>query len=146
MPRVASASMRLPRTRAYHEIWYGEERVASSEPEEPFLGKQYLPRKFKIGFVIPPENDVDVFTQDLGFIAIAEDGKLRGFNVTIGGGMGRTDQALETYPRLGDVIGFIPNDRLIVGDRRGHRRSARSWRPQGARPCAVQIYDRRSRP
>ena len=116
----------LPRTRAYHEIWYGEERVASSEPEEPFLGKQYLPRKFKIGFVIPPENDVDVYTQDLGFIAIAEDGKLRGFNVTIGGGMGRTDQAPETYPRLGDVIGFIPNDRLIsatdavIGVQRDH--------------------------
>ena len=67
----------MPNMRAYHEIWYGEERVAASEPEEPFLGKQYLPRKFKIGFVIPPINDIDVYTQDLGFIAIASGGKLR---------------------------------------------------------------------
>lgn len=116
----------LPNMRAYHEIWYGEERVATSEPEEPFLGKQYLPRKFKIGFVIPPINDIDVYTQDLGFIAIVENGRLEGFNVTIGGGMGRTDQAPDTYPRLGDVIGFIPKDRLqaaadaVIGVQRDH--------------------------
>ena len=116
----------LPKTRAYHEIWYGEERVASSEPEEPFLGKQYLPRKFKIGFVIPPNNDIDVYTQDLGFIAIVSGGKLQGYNVTIGGGMGRSDSAPETYPRLGDVIGFIPKDKLlatadaVIGVQRDH--------------------------
>ena len=62
----------IPRMRAYHEIWYGEERIATSEPEEPFYGRTYMPRKFKIGFVIPPINDIDVFTQDLGFIAIVE--------------------------------------------------------------------------
>ncbi len=116
----------LPNMRAYHEIWYGEERVASSEPEEPFLGKQYLPRKFKIGFVIPPINDIDVYTQDLGFIAIAENGRLKGFNVAVGGGMGRTDQAPETYPRLADVIGYIPADKLfaasdaVLGIQRDH--------------------------
>jgi sulfite reductase (NADPH) hemoprotein beta-component len=116
----------LPKTRAYHEIWYGEERVATSESEEPFLGKQYLPRKFKIGFVIPPANDIDVYTQDLGFIAIAEKGELKGYNITIGGGMGRTDQAPETYPRLGDVIGFIPKERMlaaadaVIGVQRDH--------------------------
>lgn len=105
----------IPRMRAYHEIWYGEERVATSEPEEPFYGKTYLPRKFKIGFVIPPTNDIDVYTQDLGFIAIAgTDGRLEGFNVAIGGGMGRTDQAPSTYPRLADVIGFVPTDRLFA--------------------------------
>ncbi|MET0314671.1 MAG: assimilatory sulfite reductase (NADPH) hemoprotein subunit [Hansschlegelia sp.] len=103
----------IPKQRAYHEIWLGEQRIATSEPEEPFFGKQYLPRKFKIGFVIPPSNDIDVYTQDLGFIAIAENGELRGFNVTIGGGMGRSDQAPETYPRLGDVVGFIPADKVL---------------------------------
>jgi sulfite reductase (NADPH) hemoprotein beta-component len=103
----------IPRTRAYHEIWYGEERVATSEEQEPLYGKQYLPRKFKIGFVIPPSNDIDVYTQDLGFIAIAGPEGLEGFNVTIGGGMGRTDNEPSTYPRLGDVIGFIPKDRLL---------------------------------
>lgn len=104
----------IPRMRAYHEIWYGEERVASSEPEEPFYGRTYLPRKFKIGFAIPPVNDIDVYAQDLGFIAIAEQGRLAGFNVAIGGGMGRTDQAPATYPRLADVIGFVKADKVLA--------------------------------
>ncbi|HEY0086953.1 MAG TPA: assimilatory sulfite reductase (NADPH) hemoprotein subunit [Allosphingosinicella sp.] len=104
----------IPKTRAYHEIWYGEERVATSEEEEPLYGKQYLPRKFKIGFVVPPSNDIDVYTQDLGFIAIPGPEGVEGFNVTIGGGMGRTDNEPSTYPRLGDVIGFIPKDQLVA--------------------------------
>jgi sulfite reductase (NADPH) hemoprotein beta-component len=103
----------IPRTRAYHEIWYGEERVATSEEEEPLYGRTYLPRKFKIGFVIPPSNDIDVYTQDLGFIAIVGPDGLEGFNVTVGGGMGRTDNEPRTYPRLGDVIGYIAKDRLL---------------------------------
>ncbi len=101
----------IPRTRAYHEIWYGEERVAASEPVEPFYGPTYLPRKFKIGFVVPPSNDIDVYTQDLGFIAIAGAGGLEGFNISIGGGMGRTENDPTTFPRLADVIGYIPKDR-----------------------------------
>ncbi len=104
----------IPKTRAYHEIWYGEERVASSEPEEPFYGRTYMPRKFKIGFALPPSNDIDVYAQDLGFIAIGGPKGLEGFNVVIGGGMGRTDQAPETYPRLASLIGFIPVDRLLA--------------------------------
>ena len=104
----------IPKTRAYHEIWYGQEKVATSENEEPFYGKTYLPRKFKIGFVIPPSNDIDVYTQDMGFIAIVGPEGLEGFNVTIGGGMGRTDNEPRTYARLGDVIGYIPKDKLLV--------------------------------
>lgn len=104
----------IPKTRAYHEIWYGEERVASSESEEPFYGRTYMPRKFKIGFALPPSNDIDVYAQDLGFIAIGGPKGLEGFNVVIGGGMGRTDQAPETYPRLASLIGFIPVDRLLA--------------------------------
>jgi len=104
----------IPRQRAYHEIWYGEARVASSEPEEPFYGPTYMPRKFKIGLVIPPINDIDVYAQDLGFIAVVGPDGLEGFNVAIGGGMGRTDQAPATYPRLADVIGFIPKDRVLA--------------------------------
>jgi sulfite reductase (NADPH) hemoprotein beta-component len=103
----------IPKTRAYHEIWYGNERVATSDPEEPFYGRTYLPRKFKIGFALPPSNDIDVYAQDLGFIAIADREGLAGFNVAIGGGMGRTDQAPETYPRLATVIGFVPVDSVI---------------------------------
>jgi sulfite reductase (NADPH) hemoprotein beta-component len=104
----------IPKTRGYHEIWYGQERVATSDEEEPFYGRQYLPRKFKIGFVVPPSNDIDVYTQDLGFIAIAGENGIEGFNVVIGGGMGRTDNEPSTYPRLADLVGFIPKDRLIA--------------------------------
>jgi sulfite reductase (NADPH) hemoprotein beta-component len=105
----------LPRTRAYHEIWYGEEKVASSDAEEePIYGATYLPRKFKIGFVVPPSNDIDVYTQDLGFIAIAGPEGLEGYNVAIGGGMGRTENEPRTYPRLADVIGYIPKERLVA--------------------------------
>jgi sulfite reductase (NADPH) hemoprotein beta-component len=102
----------IPRTGAYREIWYGEEREPVDGPEEPLYGRTYMPRKFKIGFVIPPDNDIDVYAQDLGFIAIVARGKLKGFNIAIGGGMGRTDQAPQTYPRLADVIGFIPPDQV----------------------------------
>jgi sulfite reductase (NADPH) hemoprotein beta-component len=105
----------LPKTRAYHEIWYGDEKVASSDEEvEPFYGATYLPRKFKIGFVVPPSNDIDVYTQDLGFIAISGPEGLEGYNVAIGGGMGRTENEPRTYPRLADVIGYIPKDRLVA--------------------------------
>ena len=104
----------IPKTRAYHEIWYGNQRVAGTEPEEPFYGRTYLPRKFKIGFALPPSNEIDVYAQDLGFIAIEGPSGLAGFDVVIGGGMGRTDQAPETYPRLASLIGFIPADRVIA--------------------------------
>jgi sulfite reductase (NADPH) hemoprotein beta-component len=104
----------LPRSRAYHEIWLDGESVAGGEAEEePIYGRTYLPRKFKIGFAVPPVNDVDVFTQDIGFIAITEGETLIGFNVVVGGGMGRTDNEPSTYPRLGDVIGFVAADRAI---------------------------------
>ncbi|MEC2063930.1 assimilatory sulfite reductase (NADPH) hemoprotein subunit [Bacillus inaquosorum] len=103
----------LPRTRAYHEIWLDEERVAGTPEEvEPMYGPLYLPRKFKIGIAVPPSNDIDVFSQDLGFIAIVEDGKLIGFNVAIGGGMGMTHGDTATYPQLAKVIGFCPPEQL----------------------------------
>jgi sulfite reductase (NADPH) hemoprotein beta-component len=81
--------------------------------EEPIYGPTYLPRKFKIGIAIPPVNDVDVFAQDLGFIALIDDGRLLGFNVTVGGGMGATHGDSATFPRLADEIGFIPPERLL---------------------------------
>ncbi|MDQ3056488.1 MAG: assimilatory sulfite reductase (NADPH) hemoprotein subunit [Pseudomonadota bacterium] len=105
----------LPNTRAYYEIWLDEEKVVDSGAEaEPVYGDTYLPRKFKIGFAIPPYNDVDVFAQDLGFIAIFEGDVLLGYNVSIGGGMGATHGDAETYPRLGDVIGFVTPDQVIA--------------------------------
>jgi sulfite reductase (NADPH) hemoprotein beta-component len=105
----------LPNTRAYYEIWLDEQRVAGSgEEDEPVYGNAYLPRKFKIGFAIPPVNDVDVFAQDLGFIAILEAGEVVGYNVCIGGGMGATHGDAETYPRLADVIGFVAPNQVIA--------------------------------
>ncbi len=110
----------LPRTRAYHEIWLGDELVAGGEPpdgEEPMYGKHYLPRKFKIAIAVPPSNDVDVFANDLGFIAIADAGQLIGFDVTVGGGMGMSHGEKATYPRLGDVIGLCqPEEAIAVAE------------------------------
>src|SRR5688572_25915540 len=108
----------LPKTRAYHEIWLNGEKLAGAAEEEPILGPLYLPRKFKTGIVVPPHNDVDVFSQDLGFIAIvgkegAEDGKLVGFNLTVGGGLGATHGEPQTFPRLADVIGFLTPDQML---------------------------------
>ncbi|WP_046226336.1 assimilatory sulfite reductase (NADPH) hemoprotein subunit [Paenibacillus dauci] len=105
-----------PRTRAYHEIWLDEEKVIDSRDgveQEPIYGAVYLPRKFKIGIAVPPSNDVDVFSQDLGFIAIVENGLLQGFNVAVGGGMGMTHGDDKTYPQVSKVIGFITPEQMI---------------------------------
>ncbi|EMI11490.1 sulfite reductase subunit beta [Anoxybacillus gonensis] len=105
----------LPQTRAYYEIWLDEEKVAGTPEveQEPIYGPLYLPRKFKIGIAVPPSNDVDVFSQDLGLIAIVEHGKLTGFNVAIGGGMGMTHGDRTTYPQLAKVIGFCKPEQVI---------------------------------
>ena len=104
----------LPRTNAYHEIWLdGEKVLDSSEEKEPIYGNTYLPRKFKIGIAVPPSNDIDVYSQDIGLIAIVEQDELIGFNVTIGGGMGMTHGNTETYPQLGRLIGFIPKEKVV---------------------------------
>jgi sulfite reductase (NADPH) hemoprotein beta-component len=102
-----------PATSAYHEIWLDGKKLQSPEPEvEPIYGDTYLPRKFKIAFVVPPQNDVDVYAQDLGFIAIVEQGAVRGFNVTVGGGMGMSHGESATYPRLADVMGFCTTEQV----------------------------------
>ncbi|KAH9888942.1 sulfite reductase subunit beta [Cubamyces lactineus] len=99
----------LPRTTAYHEIWLDKKLVAGEalKDVEPLYGEFYLPRKFKVAVAIPPNNDVDVFANDVGFIAITDkNGELAGFNVTAGGGMGVTHGNKKTYPRTGDILGF----------------------------------------
>ncbi|PLC51319.1 sulfite reductase [Pollutimonas subterranea] len=104
----------IPRTRAYHEIWLDGEKITGEPEEEPIYGDTYLPRKFKMGIAIPPTNDIDVFAQDLGLIAIIEGGTLLGFNVAIGGGMGASHGDDTTYARLGSLIGFVPPEQLIA--------------------------------
>jgi sulfite reductase (NADPH) hemoprotein beta-component len=92
---------------------FDEELVAGGETEwEPIYGPTYLPRKFKTSFAVPPSNDVDIFAQDLGFIAIIENAQIIGYNVTVGGGMGMNHGNVETFPRLADLLGFIPADKV----------------------------------
>ena len=104
----------LPRTRAYHEIWLDEKQVAGSKQEdEPLYGNRYLPRKFKIAVIIPPQNDCDVFSQDLGFIAIVKNDTIVGYNVLAGGGLGSTFGMKETYPRTGTLLGSCLPEQVI---------------------------------
>ncbi len=103
----------LPQSSAYQEMWLGTEGGADGD-EEPIYGPTYLPRKFKIGLVVPPANDVDVLSQDLGFIAAIERGALAGFTVTAGGGMGATHGEAATYPRLAEPFGFCTPERAVA--------------------------------
>ncbi|HEX5399984.1 MAG TPA: NADPH-dependent assimilatory sulfite reductase hemoprotein subunit, partial [Verrucomicrobiae bacterium] len=114
--RVAMAL--APKTKAYHSIWVDGVQLNLDDAEnksfvDPLYGRSYLPRKFKTAFAIPPVNDTDVFTNDQGFIAVIEDEKLTGYNLAVGGGMGRSHGNTATYPRLSDVMGFLTPDRLV---------------------------------
>ncbi len=105
-----------PATRAYYEVWLDEEKVAESGVEhEPLYGDAYLPRKFKIAIAVPPDNDVDVFANDLALIAIVDaQGALAGFNVGIGGSMGASHGIKEHYPRVANVIGFVTPEQVFA--------------------------------
>jgi sulfite reductase (NADPH) hemoprotein beta-component len=107
-----------PKTPAYHAIWIDGVQLDLEKAEnknfvDPLYGKTYLPRKFKIAFAIPPVNDMDIFTSCLGFIAIIENDRLVGYNISVGGGMGRSHGNEQTYPRLADVIGFFPPEKVV---------------------------------
>ncbi|CAN5516318.1 assimilatory sulfite reductase (NADPH) hemoprotein subunit [soil metagenome] len=102
------STMLMPKTRAYYEIWLDEEKLGERISEEdPLYQERYLPRKFKVGIAIPPNNDVDVLTNDLGLIAIIEKNKLKGFNIAVGGGLSATHGNEHTYPRLASELGFV---------------------------------------
>lgn len=107
-----------PRSLAYHDIWLNGDQVspdaAQEEGVEPIYGKIYLPRKFKVGFAIPYDNCVDIHAQDLGFLAIVENGRTIGYNMLVGGGMGMTHGNANTFPHLSRPICFVePNE--VVG-------------------------------
>jgi len=115
---VLVADALAPKTPAYHSIWIEGVQLKLDDPaqqnfEDPLYGRTYLPRKFKVGFVIPPVNDIDIFTNDLGFIAVVENDRVVGYNVTVGGGMGRSHGNVQTFPRIADVLGYISRERLI---------------------------------
>jgi len=108
-----------PKTPAYHSIRLDGHEVnlngeANANFSDPLYGKRYLPRKFKTAFVIPPLNDIDIYTNDLGFVVIAENGKVAGYNLLAGGGLGMSHGNANTFPRLADVIGFFTPEHLEV--------------------------------
>ncbi len=107
--RICQAHQRASpaKTRAYHEIWLDEEHLNPVDEEDPLYQDRYLPRKFKIGIAVPPNNDPDVFANDAGLIAIVENDELVGFNITVGGGLSATHGNAETYPRAATVIGYV---------------------------------------
>lgn len=123
------AEFTTPKTPAYHDVWLKEYdddeksvetikkiydgRKERGEEFEPFYGKAYLPRKFKIGFAYPGDNCVDVYTHDVGLIAVKEGGQLAGFNVVVGGGLGNTHNKPKTFPRLADPLGYVPKEEVI---------------------------------
>ncbi len=114
--RVAAAF--LPRTQAYHSIWIDGVQLNPDDPAnkdfvDPLYGKTYLPRKFKVAFAIPPVNDTDIFTNCVGFIAILENDQLIGYNLAVGGGLGRSHGNAQTFSRLADVIGFLPPGKVV---------------------------------
>src|SRR5258707_5891407 len=109
------STLLMPKTKAYYEIWLDQEKlVDKKEEEDPLYQDRYLPRKFKIAIAIPPNNDVDVFGNDLGLIAIIENNELKGFNIAIGGGLSSTHGNPLTYPRLATVIGFVSGEEKIL--------------------------------
>jgi sulfite reductase (NADPH) hemoprotein beta-component len=113
-----------PRTTAYYEIFLDGQPVDESQPfvaakniagqdEEPLYGKTYLPRKFKIALAVPPQNDTDIFANDIGLIAIERDGELAGFNLAAGGGLGMTFGMPDTFPRLADMLGYVDKQDVV---------------------------------
>lgn len=151
------ADLLTPQTGAYYEIWLDGEKVISAEeapevkasrqkdtnginkndPIEPIYGQHYMPRKFKIGVTVPGDNSIDIYTNDLGLVVITDaNGELQGFNILAGGGLGRTHNKEETFPRMADAIGYVSKEEVYdlvkaivatqrdYGDR-GDRRHAR---------------------
>ncbi|AWU43712.1 NADPH-dependent assimilatory sulfite reductase hemoprotein subunit [Blattabacterium sp. (Cryptocercus kyebangensis)] len=108
------SKMLLPKTRAYYEIWLDEKKILEKKKKEPLYLDCFLPRKFKIAIAIPPNNDVDVFANDIGLIAIIVNNQFQGFNISVGGGLSTTHGNSKTYSRLGTVIGFYDSEKEIL--------------------------------
>ena len=125
------ADLLTPQTGAFYEIWLDGEKAITAEEhpevtaarlrdtngtnipdsEEPIYGEHYMPRKFKVAVTVPGDNSIDIYTQDLGLIVITHpDGALKGFNITVGGGMGRTHNKEDTFARIADHLGYVDKD------------------------------------
>lgn len=104
----ALAAELRPASRAYHEIWLDGEKQVSTESEEPFYQDRYLPRKFKTAVGLSTDNCVDIWSQDVGLLAIVREGRIQGFNLLVGGGLGMTHNKGDTTARLAQALGFVP--------------------------------------
>lgn len=111
-----------PRTPAYHQIWLEDDngkqtlqKFDDTPVYEPLYGKTYLPRKFKTAIAFPGDNCVDLLTNDVGLVALFDEGdqKVHGFNVYVGGGMGQTHNDPATYPRLATPLGYTPAKNVV---------------------------------
>ncbi|ONK76347.1 uncharacterized protein A4U43_C03F26640 [Asparagus officinalis] len=127
------ASLLTPQSGAYYDLWVDGEKIMSAEPPEvvearndnshgtnfpdspePIYGTQYLPRKFKIAVTVPTDNSVDILTNDIGVVVVSDsDGEPQGFNIYVGGGMGRTHRVNTTFPRLGEPLGYVPKEDIL---------------------------------
>jgi sulfite reductase (ferredoxin) len=112
----------LPRSRSYHEIWLtdlatGQRRACDPDTEkqevEPLYGRTYLPRKFKIAMALPHDNCVDVYTPDLGLLAICQHDSIVGYNFLVGGSFGMIPSNKKTFPALGKRMAFVPTDEVV---------------------------------
>ncbi|XP_068636392.1 sulfite reductase 1 [ferredoxin], chloroplastic [Aristolochia californica] len=148
------AALLTPQSGAYYDLWVDGEKIMSAEPPEvvrarndnsrgtnftdspePIYGTQYLPRKFKIAVTVPTDNSVDILTNDIGVVVVADsDGKPQGFNIYVGGGMGRAHRNESTFPRLGEPLGYVPKEdilyavkAIVVTQRENGRRDDRKY-------------------
>jgi sulfite reductase (ferredoxin) len=114
------AELLRPRTTGYYEIWLEDEAgdktdVTEFKPvEEPIYGERYLPRKFKVAFAFPHDNCVELYSNDLGFLAIVENDQIIGYNVLVGGGMGMKPSQKNTYPAVAKRLTFVPPDQVLA--------------------------------
>jgi sulfite reductase beta subunit-like hemoprotein len=115
-----------PASKAYHEIWLDGKQQVSTQEEEPFYGEVYLPRKFKTGVALASDNCVDIWSQDVGLVAIANGRTITGFNVLVGGGLGMTHHKADTTARLAQPLGMVTAEhaveavRIVAGIFRDH--------------------------
>ncbi|XP_058072660.1 sulfite reductase [ferredoxin], chloroplastic-like isoform X1 [Magnolia sinica] len=148
------ASLLTPQSGAYYDLWVDGEKIMSAEPlevvkarndnthgtnfpnsPEPIYGTQFLPRKFKIAVTVPTDNSVDILTNDIGVVVVSDaDGEPHGFNIYVGGGMGRTHRIETTFPRLGEPLGYVPKEdifyavkAIVVTQRENGRRDDRKY-------------------
>ncbi|KAF8398394.1 hypothetical protein HHK36_017321 [Tetracentron sinense] len=177
------AALLTPQSGAYYDLWVDGEKIMSAEPPEvvkarndnshgtnfpdspePIYGTQFLPRKFKIAVTVPADNSVDILTNDIGVVVVSDaDGEPKGFNIYVGGGMGRTHRLETTFPRLGEPLGYVPKEdilyvvkAIVVTQRENGRRDDRkysrmkylisSWGIEKFRSVVEQYYGRKFEP